>query len=221
MNMLVQPDPYRAPALPRTLARVDESREDLLKSLVADPASPYPERAQKAACLARRLQELALALQAPSERKQQAELERMVQSPNDRATLAQLTDQAFRARRPRRAVDQMLHILDIQGIPRIFSGLDRTLLRGLHSFGGYLPGVAAPLVKARMHEETANVILPAAEALLVRHLEARRQSGVWMNVDFLGEAVLGEAEARRRMDSYLRALRMPEIEVISVKITTI
>ena len=139
MNMLVQPDPYRAPALPRTLARVDESREDLLKSLVADPASPYPERALKAACLARRLQELALALQAPSERKQQAELERMVQSPNDRATLAQLTDQAFRARRPRRAVDQMLHILDIQGIPRIFSGLDRTLLKGLHSFGGYLP----------------------------------------------------------------------------------
>jgi len=42
MNMLAQPDPDRAPALRRTLARVDESREDLLKSLVADPASPYP-----------------------------------------------------------------------------------------------------------------------------------------------------------------------------------
>ena len=83
MNMLAQPDPDRAPALRRTLARVDESREDLLKSLVADPASPYPERAQKAACLARRLQELASALQTPSERKEQAELERMVQSPND------------------------------------------------------------------------------------------------------------------------------------------
>ena len=69
-----------------------------------------------------------------------------------------------------------------------------------------------------MREETANVILPAEEALLARHLEARRQSGVRMNVNFLGEAVLGEAEARRRMDSYLRALRMPEIEVISVKI---
>ena len=111
--------------------------------------------------------------------------------------------------------------LDVQGIPRIFSGLDRTLLRGFHSFGGYLPGVAAPLVKARMREETANVILPAEEALLVRHLEARRQSGVRMNVNFLGEAVLGEAEARRRMDSYLWALQIPEVEVISVKISTL
>lgn len=219
--MVAQPGLDHGSAHPQTLARVDESSEDLLKSLVADPASPYPERAQKAACLARRLQALASALQTPSERKQQAELERMVQSPSDRATLTQLTDQAFRAKRPRRAVDQMLHILDIQGIPRIFTGLDRTLLRGLHSFGGYLPSVAAPLVQARMREETANVILPAEEALLARHLEARRQSGVRMNVNFLGEAVLGEAEARRRMDSYLRALRMPEIEVISVKITTI
>ena len=53
-----------------------------------------------------------------------------------------------------------------------------------------------------MREETANVILPAEEALLVRHLEARRQNGVRMNVNFLGEALLGEAEARRRLDSY-------------------
>ncbi|MYC64931.1 MAG: aldehyde dehydrogenase family protein [Acidobacteriia bacterium] len=221
MNLAVQSDPAQPLTGQRTNACLDKSLEALLKSMVADPASPYPERAQKAACLARHLQESAATLQTPAERKQQAEFERMVQSPQDRATLTQLTDQAFRARRPRRAVDQMLHILDVQGIPRFFSGLDRTLIKGLHSFGGYLPGVAAPLVKARMREETANVILPAEEALLVRHLEARRQSGVRMNVNFLGEAVLGEAEARRRMDSYLRALRMPEVEVISVKITTI
>ena len=210
MNLAVQSDPAQTLTGQRTNACLDQSLEALLKSLVADPASPYPDRAQKAACLARHLQESASTLQTPAERRQQAELERMVRGPQDRVTLTQLTDQAFRARRPLWAVDQMLHILDVQGIPRIFSGLDRTLLRGLHSFGGYLPGVAAPLVKARMREETANVILPAEEALLVRHLEARRQSGVRMNVNFLGEAVLGEAEASRRMDCYLRALRMPQ-----------
>lgn len=221
MSIAIQPDPDRASTRPQTLAHAHESLGDLLKSLVSDPASPYPERAQRAACLARRLQESASALQTPSERKQQDELERIMQSPSDRATLTLLTDQAFRAKRPRRAVDQILHILDVQGVPRFFSGLDRTLLKGFHSFGSYLPGVAAPLVKARMREETANVILPAEEALLVRHLEARRQSGVRMNVNFLGEAVLGEAEARRRMDSYLWALKIPEVEVISVKISTI
>ena len=42
-----------------------------------------------------------------------------------------------------------------------------------------------------------------------------------MNVNFLGEALLGEAEAQRRLELYLSALQIPEIEVISVKISTI
>ena len=195
--------------------------EELLGSFTPDSRSPYPELAQKAARLARHLQEQAAELQTPVEERQQAELERIVQNPHDKATLTQLTDQAFRSRNPQRAVDQILHILDVQGIPRFFSGLDRTLLKGFHSFGGYLPGVAAPLVRERMREETANVILPAEERLLVRHLEGRRQSGLRMNVNFLGEALLGEADAQRRLESYLRALQVPEIEVISVKISTI
>ena len=193
----------------------------LLGSFRPDSGSPCTELAQKAAFLARRLQEVAATLQTPVEERQQAELERMVQSPHDKATLTQLTDQAFRSRNPHRAVDQILHILDVQGIPRFFSGLDRTLLKGFHSFGSYLPGVAAPLVRERMREETANVILPAEENLLVPHLEGRRQSGLRMNVNVLGEALLGEAEAQRRLESYLRTLQIPEIEVISVKISTI
>ena len=200
---------------------VKKSLHELLGWFGPDCGSPYSERAQKAVFLARCLQEKAATLQTPEEEKQQAELERMVQSPHDKATVTQLTDQAFRSSNPHRAVDQILHILDIQGIPRFFSGLDRTLLKGFHSFGSYLPEVAAPLVRERMREETANVILPAEEDLLVRHLEARRTGGVRMNVNFLGEALLGEAEAQRRLELYLSALQIPEIEVISVKISTI
>ena len=76
----------------------------------------------------------------------------MIQSPHDKATLTQMTDQAFRARLPHRAADQLIHILDVQGVPRFFSPLDRTLLKGFQSFGGYLPGVAMPLVKEKMHK---------------------------------------------------------------------
>jgi len=41
----------------------------------------------------------------------------------------------------------LIHILDVQGVPRFFSALDRTMLRGFQTFGAYLPGVAMPLVK--------------------------------------------------------------------------
>lgn len=42
-----------------------------------------------------------------------------------------------------------------------------------------------------------------------------------MNVNFLGEALLGEAEAKLRLETYLEALQNPDIEVVSVKISTI
>lgn len=171
--------------------------------------------------LAREIQTRAKQLQTPAERRQQAELDRMVQHPTDKATLTQMTDQAFRSHTAARAADQLVHILDVQGIPRFFSPVERTMLRGFQSFGGYLPGVAIPLVKEKMRHETANVILPAETEMLQKHLQERKQEGVRMNVNFLGEAMLGEEEAQRRLESYLAALQLPEIECVSVKISTL
>ena len=146
---------------------------------------------QQAIRLARQLQIRARELQTSAERRQQAELDRMIQSPSDKATLIEITDQAFRAQQSGRAADQLIHILDVQGVPRFFSALDRTMLWGFQSFGAYLPGVAMPLVKDKMREETANVILPAENELLSQYLEERRREGLRMNVNYLGEALLG------------------------------
>ena len=158
-----------------------------------DANSPLPLEMQQAVHLARVLGRRAAELQTPQERRQQAELDRLIHSPHDKATLTQLTDQAFRSRRPPRAADQLIHILDVQGVPRFFSPLDRTLLKGFQSFGAYLPGVAVPLVQEKMHHETANVILPAEEELLAEHLRARRDEGVRMNVNSPGRSAPGRA----------------------------
>lgn len=182
-----------------------------------------PDETEVAAAveLAGRLLARAAQLQTPQERLQQAELDRMIANPGDKATMVALTDQAFRTRSPWRVADQLTHILDLQGIPRFFSPLDQTLLRGFQSFGGYLPGVAVPLVKDKMRRETANVILPAEPELLGEHLRARNREGIRMNVNLLGEAILGEAEAERRMQRYRAALEDPDIACISIKVSTL
>lgn len=171
--------------------------------------------------LATILQQRASQLQTPQERRQQAELDRMLQHPEDKSTLTQITDQSFRSMLPGRVVDQMVHILDVQGVPRFFSVFDQALLKGFQSFGEYLPGVAVPMVKEKMRKETANVILPAEHDKLCGHLRERSQEGLRMNVNFLGEAILGEGESRRRLDRYLAALQLPEIECVSIKISTL
>ncbi len=174
-----------------------------------------------AVSLARALQLRAAQLQTPHERRQQAELDRMLQTPADKITLVQLTDQAFRCAAAARTAEHLTHILDVQGVPRFFSPLDRALLHGFQTFGGWLPGVAVPLVKEHMQHETANVVLPAEPELLAQHLRARQQEGTRMNLNFLGEALLGEDEAARRLEKYLEALQLPEVEVLSVKISTL
>src|SRR3954470_21211901 len=93
----------------------------------------------EAIALAAELQERATELQTPQERRQQAELDRMLRTPSDKATMVQITDQSFRSHGASRTVDQFAHILDVQGIPRFFSPIDRALLRGFQTFGGWLP----------------------------------------------------------------------------------
>jgi len=200
---------------------LQESLSKILGDFQPAEGSLHSVEAQSAAYLAAQLQDRANHLQTPQERRQQAELDRMIQHPDDKITLVQMTDQAFRSRRPTRAVDQLVHILDVQGIPRFFTHLNRMMLKGFQSFGGYLPGVAVPLVKEKMHQETANVILPAEMEHLTVHLHSRRDEGVRMNVNFLGEALLGEREAENRLKQYLAALQQESIEVISVKISTL
>src|SRR6185369_1595043 len=179
------------------------------------------ELIDEAVALARLLQQRATELQTPHERRQQSELDRMLQNPADKATVVQLTDEAFRSTRSRRTAEHLTHILDVQGVPRFFNPLDRALLRGFRTFGGWLPGVSVPLVKEHMQQETANVILPAEPGLLAEHLRARENAGVRMNLNLLGETVLGEEEAAHRLQKCLEALQLPEVEVISVKISTL
>jgi RHH-type transcriptional regulator, proline utilization regulon repressor / proline dehydrogenase / delta 1-pyrroline-5-carboxylate dehydrogenase len=160
-------------------------------------------------------------LQTPAEKRQQAELDRMIGNPNDKATLVEMTDQAFRTHTPARVADQLTYLLDVQGIPRFFSPVEQAMLQGFRAFGEFLPGVTVPMVKEQMRRETANVILPAQRDLLAKHLTQRQQQGVEMNLNLLGESLVGEMETRQRMDEYYDVLRMPEVSCLSVKLTTL
>ena len=68
-------------------------------------------------------------LQTPQERRQQAELDRMINHAEDKATLVEMTDQAFRTHTPARVADQLTHLLDVQGVPRFFSPVEQAMLR--------------------------------------------------------------------------------------------
>ena len=145
---------------------IDSAAKALLGEFEPNESSGVNPMVQKALYVASELQRRAHVLQTPEERKQQTELDRMIQNPGDKVTLTALTDQAFRSDAAARSADQLVHILDVQGIPRFFSPMERTLLMGFQSFGSYAPGVTIPMVKDKMRRETANVIIPAERDVL-------------------------------------------------------
>jgi RHH-type proline utilization regulon transcriptional repressor/proline dehydrogenase/delta 1-pyrroline-5-carboxylate dehydrogenase len=78
-----------------------------------------------------------------------------------------------------------------------------------------------PPIVARLRHETESLILPGEDADLRRYLAERRADGIRLNLNQLGEAILGEEEAARRLDAYLALLARDDVEYISVKVSSV
>ena len=64
-------------------------------------------------------------------------------------------------------------------------------------------------------------MLPAEEGFLDRHVARRRRMGARLNLNLLGEAILGEEEAARRLEENIRRLESSGCDYISVKISSV
>jgi RHH-type proline utilization regulon transcriptional repressor/proline dehydrogenase/delta 1-pyrroline-5-carboxylate dehydrogenase len=87
--------------------------------------------------------------------------------------------------------------------------------------GQYLPSLVVPPIVARLRHETEALILSGEEEDLRRYLAERRAAGIRLNLNQLGEAILGEAEAARRLEAYLALLAREDVEYISVKVSSV
>lgn len=177
--------------------------------------------AEEAPALARRLWEEAAALAAPAERRRGRRLSRLAAAAHDKAVLVAWIDRGFRSADPRRNLDIMRALLAAEGIPRFFSPPERFALRVLLRLGPLVPAAAVRAVFAGLRRESRHVILPGEAAPLAAYLEARRREGLRVNLNRIGEEVLGEAEARAFLEAYRADLRRPGVEQIAVKISSL
>ncbi|MCB1134400.1 MAG: proline dehydrogenase family protein, partial [Verrucomicrobiae bacterium] len=77
------------------------------------------------------------------------------------------------------------------------------------------------LVRRRVLAEAAGVVLPADDPAFAAHVRRRTAAGFRLNVNVLGEAILGEAEAEKRMQAILARISSPDCEYLSVKISAV
>jgi RHH-type proline utilization regulon transcriptional repressor/proline dehydrogenase/delta 1-pyrroline-5-carboxylate dehydrogenase len=176
---------------------------------------------EEGAALAADLQWLALERSRRDETRAQARLAALLDDREGRLFTAALTDQMDRARSAARTADQIVHLMDVYELPRYLGRLERAQLRAFRRLGPRLPRLLVPLVRRRVRRETAGVVISAEEPALSRYLTARAAEGVRVNLNQLGETIVGEAEAERRVARTLEAIARPDVSCVSVKISSI
>jgi RHH-type proline utilization regulon transcriptional repressor/proline dehydrogenase/delta 1-pyrroline-5-carboxylate dehydrogenase len=98
-------------------------------------------------------------------------------------------------------------------------------LRGAVRVGGavapVLPSPVVPIARRVLREMVGHLVVDARPEKLGPAIAGIRESGARLNLNLLGEAVLGEQEALRRLEGIHELIRRDDVDYVSVKVSAI
>ncbi|MFP5366211.1 MAG: bifunctional proline dehydrogenase/L-glutamate gamma-semialdehyde dehydrogenase, partial [Actinomycetes bacterium] len=83
-----------------------------------------------------------------------------------------------------------------------------------------MPQVVIPIARKVLREMVGHLIVDATDAKLGPAIAKIRKDGIKLNVNLLGEAVLGEHEASRRLEGTHTLLARPDVDYVSIKVSS-
>ena len=127
--------------------------------------------------------------------------------------VARPTDNTVSAKELGRLTDKKL--------PDFIGALDR----GLISAGAFLaplaPSVVMPLARKRLRQMVGHLVLDADGKALNAKLDEAATAGYQLNLNLLGEAVLGEKEATSRLERTRALIANPKVTYASIKASSV
>ena len=208
------------------MSKTREASQNILKALeileLAEGKVQTPQQRQKTSIeLASLMLSESRRIETRKEKGRQKELAHMMRDPKGKAFTTAMTDECFRSNNKARIAGQLIFLLNQLGNPKYLSYFKRTALGLFQVFGKYFSFFLVPLGTWILRQETRTVVLPGEKKLLSKHIKKRREEGVRLNLNHIGEAILGEEEAKKRVNLYLQDLTQDDIEYVSIKISTI
>jgi RHH-type proline utilization regulon transcriptional repressor/proline dehydrogenase/delta 1-pyrroline-5-carboxylate dehydrogenase len=119
------------------------------------------------------------------------------------------------------AAAQFADVVAESGSPDFLGFVDRVLMQIGARLATRFPDIVMPLAKRRMRALVGHLIADAEPSRLGKHLAKEHEAGFDLNVNLLGEAVLGEEEAERRFAATRAILDRPDVDYASIKISAI
>ena len=156
-----------------------------------------------------------------AERKRSAMMARMMGDADGKKFTMAMADQVLRMIGVERAAKRMGTLIEEYGVPKYFSFVDRMAVRLGNGVANWIPGFIMPQVTAKIRKDSQHVIVSAEDEQFAKYLQTRKTSGMRVNFNQLGEAVLGDKEADRRLEDNIHRLTEPGVNYISVKLSSI
>lgn len=156
-----------------------------------------------------------------SEKKFHEIMKRMLKNPMNKIFLIELLDQSFRAHNSKRIANQLEYIFSKYKDTDIFTDVEELLVWSFRHIGIYMPDTSVELFIQYLRHDISQIVIKGEDSPLNKHLKKRREEHTRVNINIIGEMVLGEKEAQARIQKYINALKNPHIDYISIKISTI
>ncbi|WP_151528696.1 MULTISPECIES: proline dehydrogenase family protein [Corynebacterium] len=125
-----------------------------------------------------------------------------------------------------RELNRLASPLDAQrrtqsAIPDFMGVVNKSLITAGSLLAPAMPHVAMPIARAKLRQMVGHLVFDAQGSKLDKLLDRAAEQGFQLNVNLLGEAVLGEKEADRRLERTLELLQNPKVTYVSIKASAV
>ncbi|GGC99020.1 1-pyrroline-5-carboxylate dehydrogenase [Tersicoccus solisilvae] len=105
-------------------------------------------------------------------------------------------------------------------VPAFLPWYLRAAVRAGGALGPVVPGVVIPAARAALRRMVGHLLVDATEDRLGPALARIAAAGDRLNINLLGEAVLGTAEAGRRLEGTAALLARDDVDYVSIKVSS-
>ncbi|MGO1948846.1 MAG: bifunctional proline dehydrogenase/L-glutamate gamma-semialdehyde dehydrogenase [Mycobacteriaceae bacterium] len=105
--------------------------------------------------------------------------------------------------------------------PSTLSALDRAQITMGSKLGTTFPDVVVPVAQQRIRDMVGHMIVDARDRKLGKAVAELTSGGHRLNINLLGEAVLGESEADKHLEDTRHLLAREDVDYVSIKVSSI
>ncbi len=149
-------------------------------------------------------------------------LKTIIEVPESKFFLIQMMDVAFRSKNYKKVANYVIRLLRTQkNYKPLFTPIENILLQTFELAGKTIPSLSVAIMLKKIQATSSDVVFFMNSSKFKKHIQLRNEQNITLNINSIGEALIGEEDAQKRILSYLALLNRKDVNYISIKISTI